>query len=199
LNSPLGSHFILQEYGHTITFVLEGKKTNLAFARAILYHLTRNGHQCTVLDIDALYSSNSDYVFAPLSERQAQAVEVLVPNPESDLESSIAALLASESSKTIIIDSLNSLYHLFSTGGSSLRGRKLAFVMACFSYISRTERRAVLITMYQRESTTRIGGGRQISGLSDHTISAELGGNALTLRYNRGYPQSGGIFYLPIL
>jgi hypothetical protein len=199
LNSPRGGPFTFPCYGHTTTFLLEAKKTNLAFARAILHHLSLNGHQCKVLDIDALYSSNSDYVFGPLSERQARAVEILVPDPESDLESSITGLLASRSGKTIIIDSLNSLYHLISTGGSSLRGRKLAFIMACFSYIARTESKAVLTTMYQRERTTHFSGRRQISDLSDHTVFAELRGNALTLKYDRGYSRPGDIFSLPIL
>lgn len=177
---------------------MDGRRTNLAFARSILCNLTWKGHKCIVLDVDALYSSSSDYVLAPLSESQAQAIEIIVPDTDSDLEPTIASLIASGPGKMIIVDSLNSLYHLLSTEGRGYRGRKLAFVMACFSYLARTGKGAVLVTMYQRERTTRFGGGRQISSFSDHTIFVDLRDATLTLRYDRGYSQSGEAFSLPI-
>jgi hypothetical protein len=178
--------------------MVDERRTNVTFARAILHYLTRNGCRCIVLDIDTLYSSNSDYILSPMSERQARAVEVLVPDPECDLEFDITNLVSSEPDKTIIIDSLNSMYHLLAARGQSYRGRKLAFIMACFSYLARAEKKAVIITMYRRENITRLDRGRQMSGLSDQLFLVDPGDQTLVLRCDRG-DYSPHIFSLPIL
>ncbi len=193
-----GGPFAGQLRGHTSAFVVDGRDTDLAFARAVLPHLVRDGGRCVVLDVDALYSSNSDYIFAPLTEQQSQAVDVIVPDPGSDVEADIALLAGAGSGKTIIVDSLNSVYHLLSSGGASFRGRKLTFVMACMSYLARTERKTVMATMYRRERTMRFGGGRQISDMSDLTFSVRHEAGSLELRCVRGRPLSGKSFSLPV-
>lgn len=180
-----GGSFIGPLYGHTVTFIVDSRRTNLALARSLLSNLGRNRIPCAVLDVDALYVSNSDYVFAPLSEEEAGIVEVLVPEPGSALEADVANLSGFGPAKALIIDSLNSLYHLLSTGGRSSRSMNLAFVVALLSRVARTEKRAVFFTMYQREKAMHFGRRRSISDLSDLTVSVGLRDNALALRCER--------------
>ncbi len=182
--------------GHTATFMVDDRRTNLAFARSALFHLTRERHPCVILDIDALYSSNSDFIFAPLSETQLRAIQVVVPEPDSDVEAVIPALLASDSER-IIVDSLNSLFHLLTTGGRSSRSRKLSFMMALLSYLTKVQKTAVLFTMYRRERAPYFGRSKNISDLSDMTVSTSLTGAALALKCERGLGWVGGGFSLP--
>lgn len=190
--------FIGPLLGQTTTLVVDGRRTNLAFARSALFHLAREQRSCVVLDIDALYSSNSDFIFAPLTDAQAQGTTIVIPEPDADVENAILAVFGSGSEKTIIIDSLNTLFHLLSTGGRSSRGRKLSFVMACLSYMAKVEKKAVLLTMYQREKASQFGRSRNISDLSDLTISTSLTDAVLSLKCERGFAWPGGVFLLPI-
>jgi len=181
-----GDSFIDPLYGHTTTFLVDSRQTNLALARTLVSRLTRSEAQLAVLDIDALYSSDSEYIFAPVSEDEARATRIFVPNPGSALEADIAELLASGQARALIVDSLNSLYHLLSNGGRSPRNLSLAFAVALLSYIARIEKKAVFLTMYQREKMARFGRQRAISELSDLTVSASARGRILTLRCQRG-------------
>jgi hypothetical protein len=178
--------------------VVDGRKTNLALARAILCRQAQSGLRCLVLDTNALYSSNSDYIFAPLSERQARTIEILVPDPGSDLESDIASLIASESGKTIVVDSLNSVYHLLASHGEGHEGRKAAFVLACLSYLAHVEMRTVIVTMYQRGSATHSGGGGRVSDLSDQRFLVEVRDDSLKLKCDRGYSATPSTLSIPI-
>jgi hypothetical protein len=181
-----GDPFMGPLYGRTTTFLVDSRRTNLALARTLVSSLTRNKVPCAVLDIDALYSSNSDYVFAPVSEDEARIAELLVPDPGAALEAGMADLLGTGPAKALIIDSLNSLYHLFSGGGRGSRNLNLGFAVALLSYIARTEKRAVLLTMYERERAARFGRRRSISDLSDLTVSVSMRGGELALRCERG-------------
>lgn len=197
LSAQRSRSFVDPLLGRTATLVVDGRRTNLAFARSALFHLAREQRSCVVLDIDALYASNSDFIFTPLTDAQAQGTEVIVPGPDADMEDAILNVFGSGSEKMIIIDSLNTLFHLLSTGGRSSRGRKLSFAMACLSYVAKVEKKAVLFTMYQRERASQFGRSKNISDLSDLTISASLTGTTLALKCTRGSAWPGGEFSLP--
>ncbi len=184
--------------GRTAIFLVEGRRENLDFARGVVSVLCRGGTRCTVMDVDALYSSNSDYVFASLSAEEADSVEMLVPEPDSELESGFARLLGSHPGSTLIIDSLNSLYHLMSTGRTGSRNRNVGFIMAFLSFMARTDGRAVLLTMYRRERGVRLVPGKSISDLSDLTASVRVGEGVLGLKCERGSAWPGGEFSVPL-
>jgi len=172
--------------GHTTTILLEDRETNLKFAKGILWNMALQGHPCSVLDFDALYSSNSTHLLSRLPEAQLQGTELIIPEPGSDLSEGLAALLDSDPSRVLIIDSLNSLYHLLAYAGDGSGNRNLGFVMAVLSRAARVEKRAVLLTMYRRERPVRFGRHRPIAELSDSTVSASLGPGSLRLRKEHG-------------
>jgi len=186
-------------YGRTTTFLVDSRQTNLALARVLLSNLTRKEVPCVVLDIDALYASNSDYIFASVSEGQASIAQIHVPDPGAALEGDVADLLGAGQAKALIIDSLNSLYHLLSGGGSGSKNMRLGFAVALLSYIARTEKRAVLLTMYERERSARLGRRRSISDLSDLTVSVSILEGELALTCVRGSAWPGRGLSVPIL
>jgi hypothetical protein len=188
--------FIDPLYGHTTTFLVDSRRANLALARLIASRLSVRGASWTVLDLDALYSSGSDAVFATADE--SGGAEIIVPDPGSPAEVEVAGLTGSAPERVLVIDSLNSLYHLFSSGGLGSRNMKLAFAVALLSYIARTEKRAVFLTMYRRERAMRFGRQKSISDLSDLTVSVNIQGASLVLRCERGSAWPGGELTLSI-
>jgi hypothetical protein len=177
--------------GKSATFLLEGRRANLDFARALMGLLAEAGSACAILDLDALYSSNADTIFDRLSRASAEASTIIVPEPGADIETELARLFGS-TQRAIVIDSLNSLYHLISREDGSSRSRKLAFAVAALSYLARTNDTAVVLTMYRREGFMRYGTGRSISALSEITASVDVRGTELVIRTERGQAWPGG-------
>jgi hypothetical protein len=177
--------------GKTTTFLLEGRQANLVFARTAVALMAQSGYDCAILDLDALYSSNSDKILASLSGEAAKSTTVRVPEPGSDIEEEFSELF-NVKPKIIIVDSLNSFYHLLSIEDGSSRSRKLTFAVAGLSYVAKTNAKAIIFTMYVREGLARPGRGRSISGLSDLTASVEVRGPELTVRSERGLAWPGG-------
>lgn len=183
--------------GRTATFLLEGRRANLDFARALVGVLAQAGGSCAVLDLDAFYSSNADVIFSSLPKASAEASTVIIPEPGADIEAEFARLFGS-TQKAIVIDSLNSLYHLISQEDGSSRSRKLAFAVAALSYLARTNDTAVVLTMYRREGFARYGTVRSISALSEITASVDVRGTELVIRAERGRAWPGGRYSIRI-
>lgn len=179
--------------GKTATFLLEGRQANLEFSRAVVGLLAGGGDACAILDLDAFYSSNSDRILSSLTTASARSTTIRVPEPGSDVEGALATLFGAQQ-KVVIIDSLNSLYHLLSQEDGSSRNRKLTFAVASLSYFARTNGKAVILTMYRREGFTRPGTARPISGFSDVTAAVDVRGDELTIRSERGSAWPGGRF-----
>ena len=181
--------------GKTITFLVGSRQANLSFAKSIasLTAIATNG--CAIFDIDAFYSSNSDEILSVLPPSATRSVCVYVPEPGSSVEITLPKFFRAEAG-VFVVDSLNTLYHLFSSSGVNSRNRKLAFAVASLSYLAKTSGKAVLFTMYRREKSMRTGGGRSISDLSDTTVSVEATGSGLLMKCERGTAWPEGRFSL---
>ena len=181
--------------GKTATFFVGNRQTNLSFAKSItsLTAMTTSG--CAIFDLDALYSSNSYEILSDLPSSAARSTCIYVPEPGSNIEIELPRLFRTESG-VFIVDSLNTLYHLFSSSGVNSRSRKLAFAVASLSYLARTNGKAILFSMYRREKTMRTGGGRSISDLSDTTVSVEATDSGLLMKCERGTAWPEGRFSL---
>ncbi len=171
--------------------MVEDRQANLAFARTAVALLGQVGRACDVFDLDAFYSSNSDSIFPRHEAAVAPASTIRVPEPGADIEAEFSAVFGSQQ-KVVIIDSLNSFYHLISLEDGSSRGRKLAFAVASLSYFARTNAKTVIFTMYRREGFIHGGSRRSISGLSDMTASVDVRRDEVTIRGERGVAWPGG-------
>jgi hypothetical protein len=189
----LAQSFFRPLWGKTATFVFEGRWANVNFAKAVVGFLSHIEATCSIMDLDALYSSNANVIFSQPGGRTAEKSSIFVPPPGSEIESELLKTFEAQQ-RVIIIDSLNSLYHLLSQEDTGSRSRKLAFAVAGLSYLARTNGRAVILTMYRREGLTRSGKSRSISGLSDMAATAEFSGDEMTVRSERGQIWPGGRF-----
>jgi len=178
--------------GRTATFLLEGREANLGFARTAMGLLGATADACAILDLDAVYSSNADRILLPLRGR-ADASTVKVPRPGSNIERELSSLFEAHQ-EVLIVDSLNSLYHLISLDDGSTRSRKLSFAVASLSYLARTNGKIVILTMYRREGFARSGTSRSISNLSDVTATVEIKGDEMMVRTDRGQAWPGRRF-----
>jgi hypothetical protein len=176
--------------GRTATFLLDDREANLDFARTVVSLLARTSDSAQILDLDAFYSSNSDRIFGRLD---STAATISVPEPGTDVESEFARTFGGDQG-VVIIDSLNSFYHLISQEDGSSRSRKLNFAIASLSYLAKTNAEAVILSMYRREGLTRWGTGRSISSLSDITASVAVRKQELVVRVERGPGWEGGSF-----
>ena len=177
--------------GRTATFLLEDRQANLAFARSLLGLLVQTRDAAEILDLDAFYASNAECIFGSLG---SPAVATLrVPEPGADIEEEFAAIFEGVQG-VVILDSLNSFFHLISQDDGGSRSRKLNFAIAGLAYLARTNTKAVILSMYRREGFDRLGTGRSISDLSDITASVHTRGQDLLIRTERGPGWEGGFF-----
>ena len=189
----LSGQFFAPLVGKTATFLMGGRRDNLAFAGAVVGFLAQSGAPCAILDLDAFYSSNSHRIFATMDAATARSSTVLVPKPGSRVELDLSTLFDAPQG-VIIIDSLNSLYHLVSGEDGSSRGEKISFTLASLSYLARTNAKAVILSMYKREGLYRAGTARPISALSDVTASVTLSDGEVRIKSERGPGWPGGGF-----
>ena len=178
--------------GKTATFLVGGRQDNVDFARALASSVGGIGLSCTVFDLDALYSSNADTIFAGL-EDAAASITLNVPVPGADIEAEFSSLFSAHQ-RVIVIDSLNTLYHLISMEDGRSKGRRLMFALAGLSQFARGNDGAVILSMYRREGFSKSADGRSISSLSDVTASVEARGKELRMTTMRGKAWPDGRF-----
>jgi hypothetical protein len=177
--------------GKTATFLLEDRLANFDFARSVIGLLVQTPDTAEILDLDAFYASNADHIFRSFDS--PATVTLRVPEPGADIESEFAAMFEGNH-EVIIIDSLNSFFHLIAQDDGSSRSRRLNFAIAGLVYLARTNAKAVILSMYRREGFTHWGTGRSISDLSDITASVDTRGRELLIRAERGSGWKGGAF-----
>ena len=191
LGAGEGQSFFAPLRGRTATFLLEDRMANLDFARSVISLLGQTPDAAEILDLDAFYASNADRIFK--SNGSPSPVTLRVPEPGADIEEELAAMFQGDQG-VIIVDSLNSFYHLISQEDGSSRSRKMNFAIAALGYLARTNAKTVLLSMYRREGFARWGTGRSISGLSDITASVDTRRQELLIKAERGPGWEGGVF-----
>ena len=184
--------------GRTTTFMLDGRPANLEFAAMVMSFVSQASTSCAVFDLDAFFSSNSDSVLSGMDATSARSSVIQVPEPGSGVELEFSRLFE-RGQEVVIIDSLNSLYHLLSLEDGASRSRKLAYALAALSYLARTCEKTVILSMYRREGFFQAGTHRSISALSDSTASVEANKGAVRIRTERGTLWPGGSFSSRIL
>ena len=187
--------FIEPLKGKTITFLINDRQTNLSLMRGMSALVAMTARGFTIFDIDAFFSSNSGEILSSLSSDTAESFCINVPEPLSDIETEFSKVFRTDSD-VVVIQSLNTLYHLFRSSGTGSRMRKVAFAMACLSHFAKTGGKAVMVIMYGRDRVMKVGNRGSISDLSDATVLVENASNRLSLKCKRGTLWPRGEFYL---
>jgi hypothetical protein len=165
--------------------MFDDRRSNLAFARCLERLISETRSRGMVLDLDAFYASNSIEIFEGLGEDAKHAFLIVVPGIESSIEEEIIRAVVRKSG-VLIVDNLNTLFHLIALHDSSNRARKISFAIEVLSFAARANGFAVLLPMYRRDGVTRSTTNRFLSGFSDSLVSATVKEQELQLSCERG-------------
>ena len=199
LNSTEGmaDDFFRPLKGKTATFLLPDRSANLAFARAVTMMIVASGRTCSIFDLDAFYSSNAGLLFSPPLAPGRGKVLIRVPKPSSRLEDDFPRLFSGGQS-VVIVDTLNTLFHLLSSDEGAYRSRKFSFAVASLSFTAKESGSAIMLAMYRRELLSRGGLGRSMSSYSDVVVGVERKDSAVTMVTERGRAWEEGAFSIRI-
>lgn len=182
----LARQFLAPLQGKTVVFFVADRDTNLLLSKLLVTSAAASGNSCFVLDMDAFYASNSNSLAGDVSPQDMKNIQLYIPRIGASGEEAALGLFDGVEHRIDIIDDMNSLYHTFSSDDQGSAGRKLTFLMEVLSFLGRTNRMTVLITIYERERPTFTRRARLFAGLGDVSVSIRRDGDGLTLRCDRG-------------
>jgi len=183
--------FLAPLQGKAVVFLVPDRRTNLLMGRLFLAAVAATGSRCFIFDMDSFYASNSSSL-AEVRQQAIDGIRLCVPRVGADGEEAALGLFRGVEQGVNIVDSLNSLYHTFSADDQSSASRKLTFLIEALSFLSRTGRTTVLVTIYERDRPTFKRRGRLFTELGDATVSVKSDGETLILHCDRGsaWPES---------
>ena len=148
-----------------------------------------------MLDLDAFFSSDIESVASGVPRARLKDVVMIVPQPGSDIEATLAEVFTGN--RSLVIDSTNTLYHLLAYQSPKPASRKLAFLVAALSKWAQANSRLVIANTYEREPPTRRRAG-SFSAFFDAAISVSANTRGLEFMCRKGNPWQSKTIFLPI-
>ncbi len=167
-------------------FLLDNRATDLLFSRFLLSCLVRTRGEVLVADINAFYSSNAQRI-APGSD--APNISLSLPPPGFAVEPwLIDFLIGAADAAVVVLDDLNTLYHLLSFDGSKRVGNRISFLMALTSFLARTRLQTIISKVYARNRPIQNSrrGARSLDRLGDLGVAVEYEASHLTFACKNG-------------
>ena len=167
-------------------FLLDNRATDLLFSRFLLSCLVRTRNEVLVADINAFYSSNAQRI-APGSD--APNISLTLPPPGFAVEPwLIDFLIGAADAAVVVLDDLNTLYHLLSFDGSKRTGNRISFLMALTSFLARTRLQTIISKVYARNRPIQNSrrGARSLDRLGDLGVAVEYEASELTFACKNG-------------
>jgi len=167
-------------------FLLDNRATDLLFSRFLLSCLVRTRNEVLVADINAFYSSNAQRI-APGSD--APNISLTLPPPGFAVEPwLIDFLIGAADAAVVVLDDLNTLYHLLSFDGSKRAGNRISFLMALTSFLARTRPQTIISKVYARNRPIQNSrhGARSLDRLGDLGVAVEYEASELTFACKNG-------------
>jgi len=165
---------------------LDNRATDLLFSRFLLSCLVRARNEVQVADINAFYSSNAQRI-APGSD--APNISLSLPPPGFAVEPwLIDFLIGAADAAVVVLDDLNTLYHLLSFDGSKRAGNRISFLMALTSFLARTRLQTIISKVYARNRPIQNSrrGARSLDRLGDLGVAVEYEASELTFACKNG-------------
>src|SRR5712691_3341525 len=187
--------FLTPLRSRSTVFLVDNRATDLLFSRFLLGCLVRTRNEALVADINAFYGSNARRV-APESDA-LQNISLSLPPPSFAVEPWIIDfLIGAVDAAVVILDDLNTLYHLLSFDGSKRAGNRMSFLMALTSFLARTRRQTIISKVDARNRPIQNSrrGARSLDRLGDLRVSVEYQANELTFTSKNGRGWRDGTF-----
>jgi hypothetical protein len=174
-------------------FSVDGRAPHLRLVRFLISCICAANKTAVVLDTDAIYASNSRILANQLSETCLQSITLRIP-ARGPTKASLIASIFSTKYDALIVDDLNTLYHLLSTEDRSA-SRELTTVAKILSYFCRENRTMAFLTAYSANETFRKETGqRSLLRIGDLSISMSMGDSMLHFRCDHGVAWSDNTF-----
>src|SRR2546428_2016560 len=187
--------FLTPLRSRSTVFLLNDRETDLLCSRFLLGCLVRTRNEALVADINAFYSSNAQRI-APGSDG-LQNISLSLPPPGFAVEPWIVDFLIGAGAAFVILDDLNTLYHLLSFDGSKRAGNRISFLIALTSFLARTRLQTIISKVYARNRPMQNGrrGARSLDRLGDLGVAVKYEASELTFTCkNRSVWRGDGTF-----
>jgi hypothetical protein len=179
--------FLTPLRSRSTVFILDDRATDLLFSRFLLGCLVRTRKEAIVADINAFYGSNAQRI-APESDA-LQNINLSLPPPGFAVEPWIVDfLIGAADPAVVILDDLNTLYHLLSFDGSKRAGNRVSFLIALTSFLARTRPQTIVSKVYARNRPIQNGrrGERSLDRLGDLGVAVKYEASELTFTCKNG-------------
>src|SRR2546428_1069432 len=179
--------FLTPLRSRSTVFLLNDRETDLLCSRFLLGCLVRTRNEALVADINAFYSSNAQRI-APGSDG-LQNISLSLPPPGFAVEPWIINfLIGAADPAVVILDDLNTLYHLLSFDGSKRAGNRISFLVALTSFLARTRPQTIISKVYARNRAIQNGrrGARSLDRLGDLGVAVQFEASELTFTCKNG-------------
>jgi hypothetical protein len=165
------------------TVMVDGRESHTRFAEFILGCICKAKKKAIVIDVDAIYASHNRIFTSQLARECLENITLWIP-----ADNSIQALLTStafSSYEVLLIDDLNTIYHILSLqDGSGIQ--RLVSMSKMLSYFCRENRTAVILTVYSStERFARIG-QRSLFRIGDLSVSMKFRDSEIQFTCNHG-------------
>ncbi len=146
----------------------------------------------SIADINAFNSSNAERI-SPRSD--APNVTIHLPPPTFAVEPWIIDFLIYADAAVVILDDLNTIYHLLSFDSSRRVGNRMSFLMGLTSFLARMKRQTIISKAHAlKRPVQNRRGARSLDKLGDMGVSVESQVDGLTFRCRSGVGWRGGVF-----
>lgn len=171
----------------TTTFVVEEREVNLRLAQFIIGLASVLKLRVLVLDTDAFYAANIISVSEKQSDNQKGGVFIRIPTNDLRLEEWLVDSIFTKY-ELLIVDDMNSLYHLFESLQKMSGSRKLHFVGRTLSYFARSENRVVALSLYKNamDSAPLGESPRSLAKYADLVVSVDYQDSFIRFQCNQG-------------
>ena len=165
-------------------FLVDGRASHLLLARFLLNCLCTTDNRSVVLDTDAMFASNSKGLASRLNEHCLENITLWIPSLDPT-KASLVNLIFSKYD-VLIVDDLNTLYHLISMGDYSAI-RELTAMTRILSYFCRENGKTAFLTVYSAgESLKKVIGQRSLFRMGDISISTRTDDTAIRFTCDHG-------------
>jgi len=163
-----------------------------------MLRLLAGGRQgCRLLDLDAFYSSNLEVLARGVPRENLSGFDIMLPEPGSDTEATLAAVFLQGGDQPLLIDSANTLYQLLSASNPRAATRKFAFFISALSSWAKSNGRPAIASIYDRRPALHRKASRSLADVFDNSVSLSVKPDGLAFRCERGTAWRGGGFFLP--
>ena len=167
--------------GRSSAFLVAGREENAMVTRFALGCLAGLKTKTVMLDTSCFYGTNIQVLTEGLPREFLERTIVLTVGDDTGPEVALTELIAKKEAKAILIDDLNSLNALMSSGEQKSSIHELFVLIRILSYHARINGVSILTTVYKSQRTDA-NSRRSLAAAADLQITTETDSSSIIFR-----------------